>query len=131
MDGPTDADGPPADIKNVRTDRTGQGRFALPRPRDGRRDVQRKKGSWTPSASAPPPVVSAFDHINVVGLHNLKPTKGHADRPSGREGAAREGGGVALHWRRVRRQEKERGRERERAKGTNAAFEATMEDPTG
>lgn len=47
----------------------------------------------------------------------MKPTKGHADRPSGREGAAREGGGVALHWRRVRRQEKERGRERARERG--------------
>ena len=94
-----------------------------------------KKGSWTPSVRpsvrplrSRPPVVSAFDHINVVGLHNLKPTKG----PSGLGDRDREGGvALALHWRRVRREKKERQTERGWAKGANAAFEASMENPTG
>ena len=58
----------------------------LPGSIQRRSDAQRKKGSWTPSSvRVRPPSVSAFDHINVVGLHNLKPTKG----PLAREGRER------------------------------------------
>ena len=52
-----------------------------------------------------PPVLSAFDHINVVGLHNFKPTKG----PLAREGGGQMG----------RERKKERARDREGLNGGN------------